>query len=70
VSTACGTSAEQEILEVKKGITAMNKYEIPEVVEVDRAKDAILGEKQLGPLDDRTGAEFTEVIDPVTDIDE
>ena len=48
----------------------MNKYEIPEVVEVDRAKDAILGEKAVGPFDTLIGSEGTVLIDPDTDIDE
>jgi hypothetical protein len=59
-----------EILEVKKGITTMNEYEIPEVVEVDRAKNAILGAKRPGGPDDLNGSEVTEVFIPETDIDE
>lgn len=48
----------------------MNKYEIPEVVEVDRAKNAILGEKDQGRFDSQTGDLQTVLIEPVTDIDE
>lgn len=48
----------------------MNEYEIPEVVEVDRATNAILGAKRAGNEDQLTGAEFTEVYIPETDIDE
>lgn len=48
----------------------MNEYQIPEVVEVDSAKDAILGEKRQGIFDQLTADEFTEVISLVTDIDE
>jgi len=66
----CDISAEAEILEVKKGIKAMNEYETPEVVEVDRAKNAILGAKAAGGPDFSNQSELTHVIDPDTDIDE
>lgn len=48
----------------------MNEYEIPEIVEVDRAKNAILGEKSVGPFDSSNGSDRTVLIDPDTDIDE
>lgn len=47
-----------------------NNYEIPEVVEIDKAHNIILGAKALGTLDSENGDEFTRVIDPETDIDE
>jgi len=47
----------------------MNEYEIPEVVEIDRAKNAILGEKEPGRFDIDTGSEVTQV-NLSTDIDE
>jgi hypothetical protein len=47
-----------------------NNYEIPEVVEIDKAHNIILGAKAPGSLDQSNGDEFTRVIDPDTDIDE
>lgn len=48
----------------------MNEYEIPEVIEVDEAKNAILGAKIELPSDFLNGDERTQVVDPETDIDE
>ena len=47
-----------------------NTYEIPEVVELDQAHNLILGSKVQGDLDTRTGDEFSQILPPVTDIDE
>jgi len=47
----------------------MNTYEIPEVVELDKAHNLILGGKEPGTLDASTGDEFSR-IKPVVDIDE
>jgi hypothetical protein len=55
---------------VKKGTNTMkNNYEIPEVVEIDKAHNIILGPKVAGSLDSENGDEITRFI-PSTDIDE
>jgi hypothetical protein len=59
-----------EILEVKKGTSTMkNNYEIPEVVEIDKAHNIILGAKDMGCCDQVNGDEHTRV-NLSTDIDE
>lgn len=47
-----------------------NQYKTPEVLEVDKAQNVILGAKELGPVDSITTLEGTRVVDPDTDIDE
>lgn len=47
-----------------------NNYEIPEVVEIDKAHNIILGAKNGGSFDELNGDEQTRVIDLITDIDE
>jgi len=47
-----------------------NKYESPDVIEIGQAPSVILGEKGLGMFDSITGDDRTQVLDPVTDLDE
>ena len=46
-----------------------NNYEIPEVVEIDKAHNIILGAKESGSFDQSNGDELTR-INLITDIDE